>query len=148
MAVTTFKTVVKSIRNEEDSCGFKMIFNEDDNVNLPMIERNYIEMQLNSLGACHMITAKTHSPRFEVEIEDMWVEVEGDLDLEAMKGNIGLNTKFAEIRFMMHFVTDAMEEQIKELVKEVKRLCPVSDSISPNYPLTETDVKIEKLEYV
>lgn len=43
---------------------------------------NPVEALLASLGACQSIVARVYASKFEVELEDFRVDVEGDLDLD------------------------------------------------------------------
>lgn len=148
MALTTFKSIVKSrggIKVEGDTRGFKVIFDEPMELGGTNEGMNPVEMQLNTLGACQIITAKVHAPRFGVQIDDMWVEVEGDLDLRGFQGVPGVKPGILEIRFVMHFVTDAPENKVKELAKEVERLCPIGNTLTSGVDVKEIRVVVEKM---
>lgn len=144
MSITTFKGVARSVeglRVVGKSRGMRVFFDEPEEMGGSNEGMNPVEMLLNSLGACQVITAKTYAPRFGVNIKNIWVEVEGDLDLDGFKGVPGVKPGFTEIRFIMNFVTDSPEENVKQLAKEVEAHCPVGSTLTSAVSLKETEIK-------
>lgn len=146
MGMTTFRCNVKStegLRVEGESRGLRVLFDEPIELGGTNEGMNPIEMLLNSLGACQVITAKVHAPKFNVKLDDMWVEVEGDLDIDGFKGVPGVKSGLQEIRFIMHITSDSEEENVRNLIEEVERLCPVGASLKDSVYLRETAIVFE-----
>lgn len=143
MEMTTFKGTARSVeglRVEGKSRGLRTMFDEPEELGGTNEGMNPIEMLLNSLGACQVITAKLYAEQYEVPIEEMWVDIEGDLDLEGFKGVPGAQVGLQEIRFQMNFVTSAPEEKVRALAAEVERRCPVGATLASSVKIHETDI--------
>lgn len=146
MSLSTFKAMVRSkggLKVEGESRGFRMVIDEPEDLGGTNQGMNPVEVLLNSLGGCQVITAMSYAPKFDVELKNMWVELEGDIDLDGFAGVEGVKSGYQEIRFKMHFVTDSPEENVKKLAAEVERICPIGDTLRSNTALKESDIIIE-----
>lgn len=70
------------------------------------------------------------APKFKVELEDFYVDIEGDLDSDGYTGKdpdvrIGLQ----DIRYTMHIKSSAPEKNIQRLCDTVAKYCPVKDTL-------------------
>ncbi|CAM3735999.1 OsmC family protein [Mesobacillus zeae] len=133
MSATVFKGSVRSmegLRVEGKSRGLRVMFDEPEELGGTNEGMNPIEMLLNALGACQIITAKMYAPKFGVELRSMWVDVEGDLNIDGFKGVPDVKPGLQEIRCNMHFVTDSAEEQVIKLAEAVENTCPVGDTLA------------------
>ena len=102
MAITTFRGVARSVeglRVEAKSRGMRVIFDEPESLGGSDEGLNPIEMLLNTLGACQVITAKIYAPKFEINLQKVWVEVEGDVNLDGFRGVPGIKPGLTGIRF-------------------------------------------------
>lgn len=146
MALTTFQAVARSkggVKVEGESRGFKITIDEPEALGGTNEGMNPVELLLHSLGACQIITAKVYAPKFGVEIEDMWIELEGDIDLDGFNGVEGVKSGYKEIRFKIHVATNSPGEKVRELMNETLRICPVGDTLKSETPLIEKAVIIE-----
>lgn len=143
MAITTFKGMARSVeglRVEGKSRGLRTMFDEPEDLGGTNEGMNPIEMMLNSLGACQVITAKLIAADFDVKLEGMWVDIEGDVDLDGFKGVQGVHPGLTEIRFQMNFVTEAPEEKVRQLAAEVEHRCPVGSTLASSVKLSQSKI--------
>ncbi len=143
MALQTFKATARSaegLRVEGKSRGMRVMFDEPEELGGTNEGMNPVEMLLNSLGACQVITAKTYARKFGVDLKDMWVDIEGDLDIDGFMGVPGVKAGLTDIRFKMNFVTDAPEESVHMLAREVEKHCPVGATLAASVRLQEVEV--------
>lgn len=151
MPLTTFKAMTRSkggTQVEGESRGFRVIIDEPEEMSGTDKGMNPVELVLNSLGACQIITTMAYAPQFGVELKDMWVELEGDIDLAGFEGVEGVKSGYQEIRFNTHLVTDSPEEKVKELAATVERICPVGDTLRSNTKLKKGEMFIENMSLI
>ena len=148
MATEIFKAVAKrkeGLAVEVEARGFKMTIDEPEGLGGSNTGMNPVELLLGSIGACQTIVATSFAPQFEIDLQDFWVELEGDLDPD---GFLGLNDEvskgYQNIRFNFHIKSDASEEKVKEFVEFIENTCPVGDTINSNLKLDAAKIIIEK----
>lgn len=143
MSITTFKATARSVeglRVEGKSRGLRVMFDEPEELGGSNEAMNPVEMLLNTLGACQIITAKSYAADFGVNLKDMWVEIEGDLDLDGFFRVPGVRSGLQGIRFKMNFVTDSPEKNVRELAQEVEKHCPIGATLTASVRIEETEV--------
>lgn len=91
---------------------------------------NPVELLLCALGACQSIVARVYAPKFNIQLEDFRVELEGDLDTDGFMNKSDVRPGYSDIRYHIHIKADAPYEQVEEFIEFVERLCPVGDTIS------------------
>jgi len=80
----------------------------------------------------------------KIEYEDLWVEVEGDLDMDGfMHGKEGVRPGFQEIRHTIHIKTTENASKVKEFKNFVESRCPVTDTLNTGTQLTPEKIVIE-----
>jgi len=94
---------------------------------------NPVEILLAALGGCVALTYQGYAKKFEVDIENLVINLEGDMipggwiDEENRK-----RRGFEQIRYEVQLKTKASKEKIHQLHKLVEEKCPVSDMLSYN----------------
>lgn len=89
---------------------------------------NPVEALLAALGSCLVIVAAAFAKEKDIDLQDFWVELEGDLDPAGfLQGKPGVRNGFSEVRFTPHIKTDASKEKVDDFIWFVKSRCPVSD---------------------
>ena len=78
-----------------------------------------------------------------IELDDIWVEVEGDMDSAGMMGYTGIRPGYQHIRFVFHVKTDAPPARVQALIDLVEQRCPVGDSLKNGVPLDKPRVVLE-----
>ncbi|TVX86820.1 OsmC family protein [Paenibacillus agilis] len=90
---------------------------------------NPVELILCALGACQSIVARAYATKFNIELEQFWVEVEGELDTDGFMNKSDVRRGYSEIRYDIHVKSNASYEQLEEFVAFIERTCPVGDTI-------------------
>ncbi|RDW21404.1 peroxiredoxin [Oceanobacillus arenosus] len=103
---------------------------------------NPVELLLSSLGACQSIGTRTYAKKFEINIQNFWVELEGDIDLDGFLGKSDVRPSFSDIR-KFHIETDASEEKVQKYKEFIEAHCPVGDTIANQFNLVSSKVVVE-----
>ncbi|WP_434577526.1 OsmC family protein [Thermoanaerobacterium thermosaccharolyticum] len=147
MAVETFKAVSKKLPEglavESEVRGFKMVLDEPKEMGGTNKGMNPVEALLCALGSCQTIVASAFAKAKGINLQDFWVELEGDIDLDGFMGKSDVRPGFQEIRFKMHIKTDAPKEKVEEFAKFIEKTCPVGDSLANPVKLVLSDVIVE-----
>jgi uncharacterized OsmC-like protein len=115
---------------EADARGFKVTMDEPAELGGTNTSMNPVELLLSALGGCITICAAAFAPACKVNLIDFSVDLEGDLDPDGFLGkNPNVRTGFSDIRYKMHIKTDSPKENVERLVKAIKKVCPVSDTL-------------------
>src|SRR5699024_2902009 len=85
---------------------------------------NPVEALLGSLGACQAIVARVYAKKFNVELHDFRVEVEGDIDLDGFFGVSDVRPGYSEIRYRFVIDSPSSRESIDALLNTYKRIAP------------------------
>jgi uncharacterized OsmC-like protein len=103
------------------------------------------EAMLAALGSCQVIVATAFAAQHNIDLEDVWVEVEGDIDTDGyMKGTPGVRTGFEEVRFTMHVKSNASQAQLDQFRKFVETRCPITDTMTGGTRVVAEKVVNEK----
>lgn len=107
---------------------------------------NPVELVLVALGACQSIVARIYADRFNINLEDFWVEVEGELDPDGFMDKADVRPGFSDIRYNFHIKTDAPKEQVEKFVQFIEEKCPVGDTIENAVNLSRNKIIIEPVK--
>ncbi|MFB6469445.1 OsmC family protein [Cytobacillus sp. Hz8] len=146
MALTTFKatTFLKDqVLVEAETRGHKVIVDEPVSIGGTDKGMNPVELLLSALGACQSIVAKTYAKKFGIDLQNFWIELEGDIDLDGFYGKSDVRPGFSTIRYTFHIETNASEEKIKAYTEYIENHCPVGDTIANTVNLISTKVIVE-----
>lgn len=145
--LTTFKASAKKLPEglqvESQSRGFKIIMDEPPELGGTDASLNPVEALLCALGGCQTIVAFAFAKAHGIDLKDFYVELEGDLDPDGFLGLSDVRKGFQEIRFVMHFKTDAPKDQVEKFASFIEGNCPVGDSISNGVKLVKAGVVID-----
>ncbi|RKQ30278.1 OsmC family protein [Oceanobacillus halophilus] len=147
MAITTVraKTLLKEkVLVETEARGHKVIVDEPENLGGTDKGMNPVELLLSALGACQAIVARTYAEKFDVDLQNFWVELEGDIDLDGFLGKSDVRPGFSEIRYTFHIETSASEEKVEAYKEFIENHCPVGDTIANPVDLASSKVVVEK----
>jgi len=133
MALATFKAISKSLDGlavENTVRDFKVIMDEPPSLGGADTGMNPVEGLLAALGSCQVIVANAFAKANGVDLQDFWVELEGDLDPDGfLMGKPGVRNGFQEIRFTMHIKSNSPAEKVEEFQKFIESRCPVGDTL-------------------
>lgn len=104
---------------------------------------NPVEALLGSLGACQSIVARVYAKKFDINLDDFRVEVEGDLDLDGFFKKSDVRPGYSDIRYTFYIKTDAPRERVEEFIQFLEETCPVGDSIANLVNLKLNGIVIE-----
>lgn len=145
--LTTFKASAKALPDglqvEANSRGFKIRFDEPEELGGTDTGLNPVEALLCTLGACQSIVVKAFASAQNITFEEFHVELEGDLDPDGFMGLADVRNGFQEIRFVMHFKTDEPKKKMEEFAKFVENTCPVGDCLANGVKLVLSGVAID-----
>ena len=134
MATATFKAVSRKGKGglvvENESRGFKIVLVEPENLCGTDKGMNPVEGFLVSLGSCLVIVGSAFAKGQGIDLQDIWVETEGDLDPDGfLLGKEGVRPGFEAVRFTIHIKSSSPEEKLGEFKKFMESRCPVSDTL-------------------
>ena len=131
MAVVTFKATSKlmsGLQVDNYVRDFKIRMDEPQNLGGTDTGMNPVEALLAALGSCVTIVAAAFAKAHNIDLQNFWVELEGDLDPDGfLKGKPGVRNGFQEVRLTPHIQSSSSPEDIEEFMEFVKSRCPVSD---------------------
>lgn len=147
MARNVFRATAKSLAQglavETEARGFKVQLDEPEALGGTDTGMNPVELVLCALGACQTIVAKAFAPKFRIDLEEFWVELEGDLDPDGFMGISDVPKGFTEIRYTMHFRTNASQEHVEKFAAFIEKTCPVGDTLQRPIQLVTAGVVVE-----
>ncbi|MBB6444401.1 OsmC family protein [Bacillus benzoevorans] len=146
MALTTFKakTLLKeNVLVETEARGHKVIIDEPESLGGTDKGMNPVELLLSALGACQSIVARTYAKKFGIDLQNFWVELEGDIDIDGFLGKSDVRPGFQTIRYTFHIETTAPEEKIAAYKEYIEAHCPVGDTIANTVNLVSSKVVVE-----
>jgi len=147
MAITTFKATVRKkegLRVEGEARGFKVIIDEPEELGGTNQGMNPVELVLCSLGSCQTILAASFAEKSKVDLEDFWVDVEGELDPDGFMGLSDVRPGYSNIRFHFHIKSNSPEENIKKFVELIEKRCPIADTLANLVQVDKAKYTIEK----
>ena len=144
----TFKVVAKKtgdgLQVQSDARGFKIIMDEPEDLGGTNTGMNPVESLLCALGSCQTIVAYAFAEAKGINLEGFHVELEGDLDPDGFMGLAeGVRNGFQEIRYSMHFKSDASKEDLEDYAKFIESRCPVGDCLQNGVSMKLTNVVVE-----
>ncbi|MCY9591455.1 OsmC family peroxiredoxin [Paenibacillus chitinolyticus] len=146
MATTTFKAsahLQEGVVVKVSSRNFEFTIDEPKSLGGTDTGMNPVEVLLGSLGACQSIVARVYAKKFNINLEDFRVEVEGDLDLDGFFKKADVRPGYSDIRYTFYIKTDAPRERVEEFVKFLEETCPVGDTIANLVNLKLNGIVIE-----
>lgn len=147
MAITTLHAkanLIKDLNVEGESRGFKVIIDEaleEGGTNKGM---NPMELILCGLGGCQSIMITSLAKEKQIDIKDVWIDIEGDIDPDGFMGLSDVRPGYQEIRYTMHIKSDSPKDKIKEFIKLVETRCPAMDTIKNAVKFVPNEVVVEK----
>ena len=144
ISTVSAKTVLKdNVLVEVEARGHKVIVDEPLNLGGTDKGMNPVELLLSALGACQAIVARTYAKKFEIDLQQFWVELEGDIDLDGFLGKSDVRPGFSSIRYTFHIETDAPKEKVAAYKEYIEAHCPVGDTIANPVSLSSATVIVE-----
>ncbi|UNK19593.1 OsmC family protein [Paenibacillus sp. N3/727] len=146
MPVETFKATAhlqQGMVVKAKSRNFEITIDEPKSLGGTDEGMNPVELVLCALGACQSIVASVYARKFNIDLKDFWVEVEGDLDTDGFMNKSDVRRGYSDVRYNIHIKTDAARENVEEFVEFIERTCPVGDTINNPVNLQLNKIIIE-----
>ena len=146
MPKTTFKATAhlqQGVQVKAKSRNFEIIIDEPKELGGTDTGMNPVELTLAALGACQAIVARVYARKFKIEFDDLWIDVEGDLDTDGFLNKSDVRRGYSDIRYNIHIVTDAPREKVEEFVAFIEKTCPVGDTIANPVNLKLNEIILE-----
>ncbi|MCD8036452.1 MAG: OsmC family protein [Clostridiales bacterium] len=105
---------------------------------------NPVEMLLSSIAACQTISTSIYAESMGIKIDEMSVEVEGDMDSAGFMGYAKFRPGYTNIRTHVKIKSDADPAMVKQLIDLVEIRCPVEDSVKNGVEFAKSEVEVEK----
>ncbi len=96
---------------------------------------NPVEQVLGALGNCLAVGYAANATAAGIKIDDLTIEVEGDLDLHTFLGLKDGNAGFSNIEVRVKLDSDASPEAIQALHDKVTSTSPVGHTLNRSVPL-------------
>jgi len=147
MSVATFKAVSRRLNGftvESEAGGFKIIMDEPESAGGANKGMTPMDAVLCALGACQTVTASLYAKGHGIDLEEFWVELEGDLDLGSYRRNSEKSPMFEQIRFTMHIKSNSPKEKIENFIEFVEGICPVGNSLKGKVDFVLEDIVVEQ----
>lgn len=104
---------------------------------------NPIELLLSSVAACETLTIALYAQQLGIELEDLQVEVEGDLDSAGMMGIGGFRSGLTQIRTNVKIKSNAKKSDLDMLITVMEARCPARDSVGNGVEFAKPILTIE-----
>lgn len=144
---TTFKAVARSkggCEVETECRGFKITMDEPEEMDGTNKGMNPVEALLCSLGACQTIIAHAFAEANGIDLQDFWVDLEGDLDYDGFMHLSDVRPGLLEVRCNLHMKSSSSVEKLNEFAEFIEKTCPVSDSLMNGIKIQAAKVTVEK----
>jgi len=143
--VASAKKLPDGMQVEVSSRSFTFLLDEPKELGGTDKAMNPVEAIMGALGACQTICAMSFAKSQGINLEGFHVELEGDLDPDGFKGkNPNVRNGFSEIRYTMHFKSDAPKEKLEAFADYIEKVCPVGDNLSRGVPLIRAGIVAER----
>jgi uncharacterized OsmC-like protein len=97
---------------------------------------NPVEQLIGALGSCLAIGYAANASAAGIRIDELRIDIEGELNLEAFLGIQPGNAGYETLRASVHIDADADDATIAELHEKVVATSPVGHTVSRAVPLT------------
>ena len=104
---------------------------------------NPVELLLSSIASCQIITTSIYAESMGIKIEEMSVEVEGDMDSAGFMGYAKFRPGYTNIRTHIHIKSPADPMMVQQLVDLVEIRCPAADSVKNGVELSKAVLEVE-----
>jgi uncharacterized OsmC-like protein len=147
MATETFKATSRlatGLQVDNSVRGFSLRIDEPTSLGGSDTGMNPVEAILAALGSCQVIVASAFAKSQGIDLQDFWVEVEGDLDPDGfLKAKPGVRMGYSEVRVIPHIKTSNSPEEVAQFIKFIEGRCPVGDVMTNGTNVVTVEAVIE-----
>lgn len=145
--ITTLKSTVRlqdGFKVVAESRGFTFVMDEPTEEGGTNTGMNPCEAVLGAFGGCQTIVASAYAKSMGIDLQEYWVELEGDFDMGGFEGVEGVFPGYTEVRYTIHIKSTSSKEKIDEFIEFVEKVCPVGNTLASPVKMVKTNVIIEK----
>ena len=147
MPIETFKAtskLVEGLQVDNFVRDFTVRMDEPKSLGGTDTGMNPVEAMLIALGSCQVIVAGAFAKSQGIDLQDFWLELEGDLDPDGfLKGKPGVRTGFQEVRVIPHIKTTSSPEKVADFMTFIQNRCPVEDVMENGTRIIASEAIIE-----
>jgi len=147
MPIATYKAtskLVEGLQVDNFVRDFTIRMDEPKNLGGTDTGMNPVEALLAALGSCQVIVAGAFAKSQGIDLQDFWLELEGDLDPDGfLKGKPGVRMGFQEVRVTPHIKTTSSPEKVADFMQFIQNRCPVEDVMVNGTRIIATEAIIE-----
>ena len=137
----TYKVTAKKVGDLEvsvDARGHKVTLDEPVAQGGTDKGMNPVELLLSSIAACQTVSTSIYAESMGIKIDEMSVEVEGDMDSAGFMGYAKFRPGFTNIK------SESDPAMVKQLIDLVEIRCPVEDTVKNGTEIAKSVVDVEK----
>ncbi|MBD3921048.1 OsmC family protein [Paenibacillus sp. PR3] len=101
------------------------------------------ELLIGSLGSCQLLVAQLNAKRFDIDIQNLAVELEAESVNDEHNGK----SLFPTIKFSIRVESNSPEEKVKAFIEFVENHCPVGATLSSAVQLIQSELIVKRPEY-
>ncbi|MFB1051194.1 OsmC family protein [Paraliobacillus sp. JSM ZJ581] len=150
MPLTTFQATAQlqeGVQVKVTSRNFEIIVDEPKELGGNDTGMNPVELTLAALGACQTIVAQVYAKKFDITFDDLWIDVEGELDTDGFLGKSTVRPGYSNIRFNVYIATNDAKEKVEKFVSFIEQTCPVADTITNTVNVKLNEIIIEPVKH-
>ena len=143
----TYKASAKRVQGTEFSVearGHKVVIDEPVPQGGTDKGMNPMEMLLSAVAACQAFTFSVYAESMGIKVDDVQVDVEGDMDSAGFMGYAKFRPGYTDVRSTIKVKSDADPAMIQQLVDMVELRCPVEDTLKNATNFAKAVLEVEK----
>lgn len=134
---------IEGLKIKATARDFSVIIDEPEEQGGTNAGMNPIELALCSISSCQVITASIFADFYGIPLEEIKVEVVGEMDSEGF-GNPEIRSGIQNMHFKFIIKSKAPRFQIEELIKAVEKECPVGDSFKNGVKFSTPEIILQE----
>ncbi len=133
MANVVFKSEVKwtgqGVQSDAQSGPHVIRIDEPESLGGANTGPNPVELILSALGGCLVVLVNAFAEGHDVVVDDVKVQVEGDLDPDGFMGKPGIRPGFSAVRYRVEVESKSDPAAVAALIEHAEKSCPVKDTL-------------------
>lgn len=103
-----------------------------------------LEALLGALGACQAMVARFYAESYGVQLDDLEIELEGDIDFDGFLQKGTARAGLSEIRYNFIVNSPSPKANVERLLAHATKVCPVGDSLAAPVNLVLNEVVVRE----
>jgi len=127
---------INSTLYKGSSRGFSFLIDEPHELGGQDLAANPVEYLLAAYAGCLNVVINLIAKEQDIQIDDITINIDGDIDASKLLGHSKEGRAgFQSLNVEIDFETEATQEKIDFLLKQVKQRCPINDNLSNKTPI-------------